>query len=153
MMVLDGAFIIELLLKNFLDESVDDLMFGKPHLIAKIWPDLCMLENQVPFLVLEELFDTKKITRLFDAEGTSILKLALYFFNPILSAEGMENLLGSIENFVDLFKKVYEVDLPLDSHVGKKSKHEVIPSLTLLCKVGVKIEAGLAKIRFDIRFN
>lgn len=51
MMVLDGAFIIELLLKNFLDEFVDDLIFGKPHLITEIWPDLCMLENQVPFFV------------------------------------------------------------------------------------------------------
>ncbi|CAL9001242.1 unnamed protein product [Prunus brigantina] len=29
MMVLDGAFIIELLLKNFLDESLDDLIFGR----------------------------------------------------------------------------------------------------------------------------
>ncbi|PQM36183.1 UPF0481 protein [Prunus yedoensis var. nudiflora] len=65
----------------------------------------------------------------------------------------MENLLGSVEHFVNLFTKVYEVDLPLDSHVGKKSKHEIIPSLTLLCKAGVKIEAEPAKSIFDIRFN
>lgn len=57
MMLLDGCFIIEFFLNWYwetLDE--DDRIFGKPSLEHVIRRDLLLIENQLPFFVLEELY-------------------------------------------------------------------------------------------------
>ncbi|XP_021835110.2 UPF0481 protein At3g47200-like [Spinacia oleracea] len=58
MMLLDSCFIIEFFLNWYwetLDE--DDRIFGKPSLEHVIRRDLLLVENQLPFFVLENLYD------------------------------------------------------------------------------------------------
>ena len=62
MILLDAVFIFELFLKTK-EYSVnrtmykDDFIIGKPWLRAAIQRDLILLENQLPFFILEELYN------------------------------------------------------------------------------------------------
>jgi hypothetical protein len=60
-MVLDGCFLIELFLKAADQKSSKDPL-GKymPQAVPRVYGDLLMVGNQIPFFVLEELFTTIK---------------------------------------------------------------------------------------------
>ncbi|XP_050157484.1 putative UPF0481 protein At3g02645 [Malus sylvestris] len=57
--LVDAAFIIEVLLRHRFHELQDenDRIFNKPWMLQDVWPDIRLLENQLPFFVLEDLFD------------------------------------------------------------------------------------------------
>lgn len=74
MMLLDGCFIIEL----FATLS----MLSKRWMLPVVHRDLIILENQIPMLVLKNLFEeTKKSTKTIEP---SFKELALRFFNPLM---------------------------------------------------------------------
>lgn len=84
MMVLDGVFIIELFRKvgDVVRFEADDPIVTMAWIIPFFYRDLLRLENQIPFFVLERLFE---ITRTPGEEsGPSLSKLALDFFNDAL---------------------------------------------------------------------
>ncbi|KAL9385709.1 hypothetical protein Peur_022719 [Populus x canadensis] len=61
MILFDAVFIFELFLKNEEDRRdnkryQDDFIIGKPWLRAAIQRDLILLENQLPFFILEKLY-------------------------------------------------------------------------------------------------
>ncbi|KAL5832040.1 hypothetical protein ACOSQ4_017394 [Xanthoceras sorbifolium] len=58
MILVDVAFIIEVLLKNtFCNlQNRNNRIFTKPWMIADIMYDTCLLKNQLPFFILEDLF-------------------------------------------------------------------------------------------------
>ncbi|KAB1226483.1 hypothetical protein CJ030_MR1G014065 [Morella rubra] len=55
MVLLDAVFIIELFLKTF-EKVKDDYILSKPWLSHGIKHDLLLLENQLPYFVLEDLY-------------------------------------------------------------------------------------------------
>ncbi|CAN6586917.1 unnamed protein product [Malus baccata var. baccata] len=77
MMVLDGCFIIELFRQRSTDE--EDSILKRPFFIQILTRDLLKLQNQLPFFVLEKLFEISDF-------GTqhSLSLLALEFFNHSL---------------------------------------------------------------------
>ncbi|XP_010268966.1 PREDICTED: UPF0481 protein At3g47200-like [Nelumbo nucifera] len=82
MMLLDGGFIIELLhqvrgVTGMWDEN--NPLCAMPHLIPVIARDLLKLENQLPWFVLQDLFNLSKVTRDIDCDPLNLL--ALKFFN------------------------------------------------------------------------
>ncbi|KAL4599811.1 hypothetical protein ACB092_11G153800 [Castanea dentata] len=80
MILLDSIFIIELFLRSTDDEEEEkDYILSKPWLKDGIRQDLILLENQVPFFIVDELYqDFAKSTDI----QTSFLTLACkYFFN------------------------------------------------------------------------
>ncbi|XP_018505195.2 UPF0481 protein At3g47200-like [Pyrus x bretschneideri] len=81
MMVLDGCFIIELFQQmNTADEfNYYHSILERPWLIPVVTRDLLKLQNQLPFVVLEKLFEISNV-------GTeqSLAMLALQFFNHSL---------------------------------------------------------------------
>lgn len=59
MMFLDGCFIIEFFLNWYLETlDVEDRIFGKPSLEHVVRRDLLLIENQLPYFVLERLYDS-----------------------------------------------------------------------------------------------
>ncbi|XP_072955824.1 UPF0481 protein At3g47200-like [Typha angustifolia] len=54
MLLLDGCFIIEYFLK--LDECSEDTTFEVYWISPRVWIDLFMIENQIPFFVLQSLY-------------------------------------------------------------------------------------------------
>ena len=99
MMVLDGCFLIELFLKAA-DQSADHTKSSKdplaniPRAVPRVYRDLLMVENQIPFFVLEELFATinnsdqdsnaSETSKLREESDASLFFLALQFFYKVM---------------------------------------------------------------------
>ncbi|PQP92527.1 hypothetical protein Pyn_25433 [Prunus yedoensis var. nudiflora] len=159
--LVDAAFVIELLLKNYFkiwDEN--DRIFDKPYMLQDVWTDMWLLENQLPFFILEDIFDPQKITLPANAdnngitEGLSIISLSFSFFEHLLPVDKLEDNLEtfrSVAHIVDLFRKIFKLYQPLESAGGELPSS--IPSLTELQHAGVKFEAQQGENIFDIRFS
>lgn len=66
--LVDAAFIIEVLLRYWFHDlrTPNDRIFGKPWMIFDIKYDLLLLENQIPFFVLQDLFKMTNIQVSFE---------------------------------------------------------------------------------------
>ncbi|XP_050123847.1 UPF0481 protein At3g47200-like [Malus sylvestris] len=91
-MVLDGLFTVELFCKvgrkspsdpddlaRLSPSDPDDPIFNLAWVFPNLICDLLRLENQIPFFVLQKLFDESKASR--EDSESSLAKLALEFFN------------------------------------------------------------------------
>ncbi|XP_058077031.1 UPF0481 protein At3g47200-like [Magnolia sinica] len=79
MMVLDGCFIIELLLNVHGKRAIEvGPIYSTEWMVPLIRQDMLLLENQLPFFILQRLFDL--INR---SNSPSLVDLALNFFNHI----------------------------------------------------------------------
>jgi hypothetical protein len=82
MMVVDASFILELFYK-FQDpemlETHEPLALLLKWRLPYFYVDLLLLQNQIPFFVLQELFDISKMD-----DDPSLPLLALRFFNNVL---------------------------------------------------------------------
>ncbi|XP_044501869.1 UPF0481 protein At3g47200-like [Mangifera indica] len=61
--LVDVVFIVELFLRYSLSylRMREDRIFGQPYLIQDIWYDMRLHENQIPFFILEEIFNLEKV--------------------------------------------------------------------------------------------
>ncbi|KAK3014887.1 hypothetical protein RJ639_008459 [Escallonia herrerae] len=89
MMLTDGAFIIELLRasrRRKWYQTSDDPIFGSSLKFHNVRHDLLLLENQIPFFVLEELFNltVKEMQR---DDGRSLSDFILEFFGNLMFSE------------------------------------------------------------------
>ncbi|XP_062164865.1 UPF0481 protein At3g47200-like [Alnus glutinosa] len=91
MILVDAAFIIEVLLKSSTPKLQDknDRIFKKPWLIQDIWTDMLLLENQLPFFIIEDLF--KKYGKEVLSENLTLIRLTEYFFKFIMELPGIED--------------------------------------------------------------
>ncbi|KAK9284653.1 hypothetical protein L1049_023829 [Liquidambar formosana] len=81
----DGCFILELFLRSKLKDFGDeDPIFHNAWMVPTLWHDLALLENQIPFFILEKLFSI--VVRQFPEHlSFSITDLAFSFFYPDLN--------------------------------------------------------------------
>lgn len=168
--LVDAAFTIEFLLRFYLKESrhEGDRLLNKPWMFRYVQPDMWMLENQLPFFILEDLYHTCIITDSFrnyygahDHERLSIINISKNFFTAgILNLEGKGdkwNRISSssssinVQHFVDLIRIFY---LPLESELRDAGELKTlnIPSIKEMHQAGVKIKVGSSKNLVDIRF-
>ncbi|XP_018729026.2 UPF0481 protein At3g47200 [Eucalyptus grandis] len=83
MMALDGRFIIQFLHQMAGVIQIDPSLKNS-YVLASVMRDLLWLENQVPYLVLEDLFETANVPK-----GTlSLADLAFHFFSRFLEVFG-----------------------------------------------------------------
>ncbi|KAK4752889.1 hypothetical protein SAY87_021687 [Trapa incisa] len=110
MMVIDGCFLIELLrlfYKFDKQEIIDDPIFDIRWMLRTLQRDLLMLENQLPFFILEELF---KLCGMGKEEEPSLLELAATFFDPLLPREDIVSKLRKEEEYghiLDVFRGTF----------------------------------------------
>ncbi|XP_022717076.1 UPF0481 protein At3g47200-like [Durio zibethinus] len=154
MMLVDACFILEVL-RHFgrSEESEDGFFPIEPWKIPILVLDLLMLENQIPFFVLEKLFDLSE-----SGEGTatlSVTTMALNFiglaFPGSMDFSCKSNHLEA-NHLLDLF---LESIRPLNRSTISNSLHlktMVIPKSvrSFLKKINPKNQAGLSKIGQDI---
>ncbi|KAI5355037.1 hypothetical protein L3X38_007932 [Prunus dulcis] len=136
-------------------------------MLQSILPDMLMLENQLPFFILEDLYNLpKRITGAETRRKPSIIKVSYKFFQKALGLE--ENLDNSPEfnddflsskplHFVDFIRTLHQQYLqtggPLNSTQKKNRGLQSTPSVTKLHQAGVKFQVGSSKNLFDIQFN
>ena len=155
--LMDAIFILELFLRKSdkIDESGknDDPLTAEHWMPTMVTHDLVLLENQLPFFVLEELYS---IAIPSGPKSRSLMELTIDFFDHynIQNMSHEEISTGEISHFTDLLR-IFQLCCPLDlpkrtQGVGKPSY-----SATLLHEAGVKFrvssEKSLLCISFDLK--
>ncbi|MCL7040841.1 hypothetical protein MKW94_011872 [Papaver nudicaule] len=163
MMLMDGCFIVELLRLYYKysinNKAVDDPIFTTRWMLCTLQRDLLMLENQLPFQVLELLYTlTERPGK--DPNNVPLIDLILKFFNPLLRRD-----LGNIQvnreknynHMLDVFRTSFLPISPsgqVENQVTDDSS-VLIHSATELQEAGVKFSkkseqvTNLLSVRFD----
>ncbi|KAL5581324.1 hypothetical protein UlMin_013766 [Ulmus minor] len=151
-MVLDGCFIVELF-RKYDDERLrdrDDPIFTTSCVHQFLYHDLILLENQVPWLVLEILFDMTKT----NTEKT-LVQLAIVFFANIfadtpLPSTAVPDNHGS-KHILDLLRNCLVSSSRIDE--GERA-WQLMPSATRIKDAGIKFKKCIVeKSILDIRFE
>ncbi|KAL2502627.1 Plant protein of unknown function [Forsythia ovata] len=157
MLVLDGCFVIELfrITGSVVGIEVDDPLFRLSWLYPFFLRDLIRLENQIPFFILECLFDLTTMPG--EESGISLANLTLVFFNnalqrPYESIKKFHNHKG--QNLLDFLRSSfipedYEVTEPGNYYTGS----HIISSITKLRRVGIKLKPAREESFLAIKFR
>ena len=145
--LIDAIFILELMVRNFNEcwES-DDLFIADQ--MSPIINDLVLLENQLPFFVLEKLFNLNP-----KLSNISLIDLSFKLFEHFNVREiSPKNV--KIEHFTDLIR-IFQ--LPQPQNLPKRQTGSEIVTLmysaTQLHEAGVKFRVNSSKCLLDITFN
>ncbi|PON56010.1 hypothetical protein TorRG33x02_297760 [Trema orientale] len=145
MMVLDGCFIIELLRKaaNLAPIEPDDPIFSMAWIVPFFYRDLLRLENQIPFFVLERLFEISSRKLSDSSHHPSLSLLALRFFD-----HAMQRADGAIEKLHRDLRPRHLLDLMRRSLIppshpeprGRRSApSHIIHCVSKLRRAGIKL--------------
>jgi hypothetical protein len=140
MIVVDGCFILEVFRKGSGEVQLDieDPVFYMPWMNWRLANDLRLLENQLPWRVLDCLFDLTKS----HSEETSLPNLVLSSYGFKWSPRDNhkhDHILDCLRNSIIGTSKITPAPKTLQRN-RKFTKH--IPSVTELVQAGVKFKAG-----------
>ncbi|XP_042486499.1 UPF0481 protein At3g47200-like [Macadamia integrifolia] len=154
LMLLDGFFIIELLRKNSNDVEfdVDDPIFYSKLKRTRVVRDLVLLENQIPMLVLQKLFDLRKDP---NSQSLSLIEMGLLFFEPLIpdglnkyssNSANINTTINTHKHLLDLLSCTLESSLPppvmKEQQQSLTTTPESLPCVTELRHSGVKFNEG-----------
>ena len=161
MILVDASFILELFIREAPGiQTRDDPMFVKPRAEA-IKLDLLLLENQLPFFVIEELLQLTfqslcmsdpRLSRLFNCYG--LLELSLNYFSDPCFEFKCECPDVEIEHFTDLLR-TFQIPPPMKRPNRVFQETDLNFTATQLQEAGVKFEGVKEgyECRFDIKFE
>ncbi|GLT34739.1 hypothetical protein SLA2020_092380 [Shorea laevis] len=105
MMLFDGCFVVELIRKSAMKEMTEDNSHLLTHFILRtVMRDMLLIENQLPFFVLMELFDMSKMPNEADQ---NFMHMAINFFSMMMPGPcnkkienhpGIKHLLGLLHD-------------------------------------------------------
>ncbi|GMN67204.1 hypothetical protein TIFTF001_036263 [Ficus carica] len=156
-MVLDGCFIIELFHKKAYEDlrDKDDPIFEMSCLLQFLFHDLIMLENQIPWVVLDTLFNLTLMTRI---DEKPLIQLTTEFFGTIFSTTepsiDPQPLLSrpcDSKHILDMLRNSL-----LWSYPGLNTANpdwKPMPSVTSLKEAGIEFKKGNSKSILDIKFD
>ncbi|KAF8389088.1 hypothetical protein HHK36_025773 [Tetracentron sinense] len=153
MMLLDGFFILVLFLKMRIKEWQDtsDPIFHTEWMQNAIMLDLLLLENQIPFIVLQCLFDRSAIRDQFNA-CSSPLELIPVSFYLLKDNEIPETIYRSQVNH--LLDFVQSCHIPYSLVLFQDDRRcGVTRSATELHEAGVRFTVGKSNCLLDISFR
>ena len=159
LLVIDGCFIIELfckykeyISKRSIDEN--DPIFSMSSMLQALDHDLILLENQVPWMILEHLYSKTMAAHITD--GTTLIQLATKFFSNVFKFRQTTISLhvGDIKHIPDLFKKLLVSSIEEDKEkVSVSGISNLMPSATRLAEAGIKFKSSMSKNILDINFT
>ncbi|KAA8525429.1 hypothetical protein F0562_007303 [Nyssa sinensis] len=151
MILLDAGFIIELLLRCYyweleVKDDLEEPLLHKPSLVFDISHDLTLLENQLPFFVLDEFFNLTFAP--FPKDLPSLLRLTLIFFKNYYEQDKVPE---NVRHFTDLIRTLHLPTAPRQPAAGEE--FIFVPSATGLHESGVKFKKSSGKCLLDIQFS
>ncbi|KAH9681102.1 DUF862 domain-containing protein [Citrus sinensis] len=160
MMLVDGCFIVEVIRKFGLPHlrGDDDPIFKQGWMLPHIARDMILLENQLPFFVLSQLFKLSEMPNI--RRNESFLETILLFFNGILREKGCRRDVVyhyPITEIKYLLHLIHDIWLPSPAGVEADELHNhtvdrvhgFICSATEIQKAGIQF----LKIRDDSLFD
>ncbi|KAL2459709.1 Plant protein of unknown function [Forsythia ovata] len=152
-MLVDGCFIIELFLefsiKN-LRRRDDPIFFSTSNKMFRLRCDMILLENQIPFWVLQQLFHIVVIPK--QCNNMSLIQLALCFFRKLIPGDEQvpQDKLGpEIHHLLDLIRQNYLPTLPQPRSDGGQ-KH--LRCATHLQEAGITLRSTAKEGPLNIKF-
>ncbi|XP_054815262.1 UPF0481 protein At3g47200-like isoform X2 [Prosopis cineraria] len=154
MVLVDAGFIIEIFMrwKRFPYEFDNDAKLSQSWLLDTINKDLLLLENQLPFFVIEELFNLA--FPLDHRDLPSFFDLSCQYFNYFNVQKLKPNNDVSINHFTDLLRQFYlprtrpETDSFLEA-----ANHVLLYSASKLQEAGIKLKASTSKCLLELKFS
>ncbi|KAL9454343.1 hypothetical protein AB3S75_009850 [Citrus x aurantiifolia] len=158
-LVLDGCFIIELFRKDcgILPKEPDDPIFAMSCFLEYLNHDLILLENQIPWLVLERLFS---LTMAPDSERKSLIMVTLEYFANIFSSKKPDETkpeqfeVRNVKHILDLLR--HSLVLPLEKgykYCNRQGGWEYSPSVMKMQQSGIKLQRVNSASILDIKFR
>ncbi|XP_034900878.1 UPF0481 protein At3g47200-like [Populus alba] len=147
MILLDAVFIIE-----FIKESNDGPGNLEPWMMSDIKEDLKLLENQLPFFIIEEIYDEVNRARQ-EIPSIPLLRLATFHFEKYTFSQGVNNDPKVMESkhFTDLLRNlmlVGVIERPF-TFLNIKLKYSAV----MLRKAGVSFRVAKENCLLNIRFE
>ncbi|XP_057955065.1 UPF0481 protein At3g47200-like [Malania oleifera] len=163
-LVVDGSFIVELLRKsgNRVQPEAGDPIFGMASMMELLYHDLILLENQVPWRVLELLFSQTRTLSTNPPGSSTLSGLARDFFGKIFSwvrhsTVDDQHSYSTHKHVLDFLRNSLVSNSAHESQRALKSAR-LIPSAARLVEAGIKLKkadgpSGTSKSILDIQFN
>lgn len=156
MLLFDGCFILELFLRFSSDDAKRqyDPIFTTSWMISTLQRDLALLENQIPFFVLTELY--KHIVRHTAADQPRLMEMALRFFRPDLNTNEGVGAGISGRNLCHLLDLLHRSYLPSSLRAdlrGGAGPWKLISCATELRAAGIKFHKDTTKHQLDLSFE
>lgn len=157
MMVLDGCFVIELfsIVGKLVQGDLDDPIFTQSWVFPFFTRDFLRLENQIPYFVLETLFELTVLGSINIDNPPTVAKLALEFFNYMVQRdvevlEQYHNL--SAKHLLDLYRLSFIPSSQEETRDISPFLH-LIPSAKRLHLAGIEFKPRKASSFLDIDFR
>lgn len=155
-LVVDGCFVIELFRKfgGIVAFEADDPLLSVSWIYSFLLRDLIRLENQIPFFVLQCLFDLTELPG--EESGQPLPILALRFFSNILqrsdeTVEKFHNLAG--KHLLDLLRSSFIPDGYEEPRERKFTNTHVINCISKLRRAGIRLQQAEEESFLVIRFR
>ena len=146
---LDASFILELFFRFYEERwENDDPMIVEAWLLDVVRHELLLLENQLPFFVIEKLY---QLTIPNDSNFPSLIQLAFYFFKSLNIHNKAPHV--EIQHFTDLLR-FFQLPPPnklLSYRETKMVFHKY--SATQLREAGVTFKVASSKCVLDLNFK
>ncbi|KAG6751322.1 hypothetical protein POTOM_045850 [Populus tomentosa] len=153
-LLVDGCLMLELFIRySEVDLRVqDDPLFYSPWIILTLQRDLALLENQIPFFVLERLYSQVVESSTIGQSLPSLPELALGFFKSFLyiNDENFRIMRRPYPHLLDLIHNCY-----LPPELSRRSIGEWVSMqrATSLNEAGIVFRKGTTRTLFDLRFR
>ncbi|XP_057960096.1 putative UPF0481 protein At3g02645 [Malania oleifera] len=156
MMLVDGSFIIEAMLiltGTYASEDTKNHTYFKRWTVVDMRPDMILLENQLPFFILQTIFNLA-----FPAGkcwNHSLLEISLSFFGDIMMAEKCPKttLTLEVKHFLDLLRLCHLPSSLRPSPYEFDKFYVSIPKAVELCEAGVVFMKGSLERLLDIHYT
>lgn len=175
-LVVDGLFLIELFRKvaNPVKFEPDDPIYTMNWILPFFYRDFLRIENQIPYFVLQRIYELCKEEEKGQPEPEleptlSLTSLALKFFSHVIERldEKIENLEGGhFRHLLDLVRTSLIPPQPVQNpkttttnifnfnfRGKKKPRINVIPSISKLRRAGIKLNTSKEESFLHVRFR
>lgn len=140
MILVDAAFIVDLFIRNYFKDLRDehDPVFHKQWMGNGVFHDVLLLENQLPFFILEKLYELAPMK-----SSVTFFKLTFEYFKDIVRAHELVNTRIQVRHLVDYVRALqipsFTRGVTSSQRVGK---FETTRSATELKEAGVNFKRG-----------
>ncbi|KAL5122867.1 UPF0481 protein [Glycine soja] len=173
MILVDACFIIEHFLRYYTGLTLTERdTLSEPCLLSDIYHDMILLENQLPFFVLEDIFnsahpgmivefpykDVKGINDdyagpISDVESLSFIAITFHYFRKYNHYIIEPAHIDRPYHFIDLLR-IFWLPIPIPPESLKSGfMDKLIPSASQLSEVGLIFKASLTPGLFDIKYD
>ncbi|KAG6751320.1 hypothetical protein POTOM_045848 [Populus tomentosa] len=154
-LLVDGCFMLELFIRYSKDDLrvQDDPLFYSSWIILALQRDLALLENQIPFFVLERLYSQVVESSTIGQSLPSLPELALGFFKSVLyiNDENFRIIRRPYPHLLDLIHNCYlPPAIAVRSNIGERVSTQRATSLDV---AGIVFRKGTKRNLFDLRFR